>query len=140
MLKAVEMLLRQLVEGRAVVEVEYSRSVGERGNLAAQQLLANVFAPCPASWRGIGEIPESGLAIRPAYAAHDAAVAFGLKFAPAQIVAGCRCGDVLRGMIEPGQCPLFNRACTPSNPFGPCMVSSEGVCAAHFKYEKRVAA
>jgi hydrogenase expression/formation protein HypD len=140
MLKATEMLLAQVVEGRAAVEVEYSRSVTERGNPAAQQLLAEVFEECDAGWRGIGNIPRSGLAIREKYAAFDAAKVFGVKFEPATPHPGCRCGDVLRGVITPLDCKLFATACTPTNPFGPCMVSSEGTCAAYFKYERRAAA
>jgi hydrogenase expression/formation protein HypD len=140
MLKAVEMLLEQLAGGRATVEVEYRRAVTERGNAAAQKLLAEVFEECDAGWRGIGNIPGSGLAIRNKYAALDAVKALGVKFAPATPHPGCRCGDVLRGVIAPPECKLFGKACTPINPFGPCMVSSEGTCAAYYKYEARGAA
>jgi hydrogenase expression/formation protein HypD len=140
MLKAIAMLLQQLVDGRAEVEIEYSRSVGERGNVAAQNLLAEVFEPCAAGWRGIGTIPGSGLAIRSPFAAHDAERLFGLTFTPAQPHPGCRCGEVLRGVITPLDCRLFGRVCSPSNPVGPCMVSSEGTCAAYSKYERRAAA
>ena len=140
MLKSVAMLLRQIADRRAAVEIEYSRSVSERGNVTAQKIMAEVFAPCNASWRGIGTIPGSGLAIRGAYAACDAAKALAVTFAPARIQPGCRCGDVLRGSITPLDCKLFGKACTPSNPFGPCMVSSEGTCAVYFKYERRTVA
>jgi hydrogenase expression/formation protein HypD len=122
------------------VEVEYSRSVTEHGNAAAQQLMREVFEESDASWRGIGTIPRSGLAIRPKYGRFDATKALHVQFAAAKPHTGCRCGDVLRGVITPLDCKLFGRACSPVNPLGPCMVSSEGTCAAYYKYEKRVAA
>ena len=139
MLKATEMLLAQIAAGRSEVEIEYSRSVNDRGNVAAQKLMAEVFEECDAGWRGIGNIPGSGLAIRATYAPFDAAKALAVKFEPARPHPGCRCGDVLRGMITPPECKLFAAACTPTNPFGPCMVSSEGTCAAWFKYGNRKA-
>lgn len=140
MLKTIAMLLTQIVEGRAEVEVEYSRSVDAHGNVAAQKLMAEVFEPCAAAWRGIGNIPGSGLAIRPQYERYDAARVLNVAFPPARVHPGCRCGDVLRGIITPLECNLFGKACSPLNPFGPCMVSSEGVCAAYYKYERRAAA
>jgi hydrogenase expression/formation protein HypD len=140
MLNTIAMLLAQIAEGRATVEVEYSRSVTEHGNAAAQQLMREVFEESDASWRGIGTIPRSGLAIRPKYGRFDATKALHVQFAAAKPHAGCRCGDVLRGVITPLDCKLFGRACSPVNPLGPCMVSSEGTCAAYYKYEKRVAA
>lgn len=140
LMTSVSRLLQQLVDGRAEVENEYSRSVTETGNLAAQQLLAEVFEPGDAVWRGIGTIAGSGLAIRPAYARYDAARALDVKFTPARVNPACQCGAVLRGMATPLDCRLFGRACSPLHPVGPCMVSSEGVCAAYYKYEKRAAA
>jgi len=140
MLKAAEMLLAQIADGRAEVEIEYSRSVNDRGNVAAQKLMAEVFEECDAGWRGIGNIPRSGLTIRAKYAAFDAVPSLGVQFEPARPHPGCRCGDVLRGVITPLDCKLFGKACTPTEPFGPCMVSSEGTCAAYFKYGKRAAA
>jgi hydrogenase expression/formation protein HypD len=140
MLRTVAMLLRQLVEGRAAVEIEYSRSVTERGNVAAQQWMQEVFAECDAAWRGLGTIPRSGLAIRRSYGRFDAACVFGLQPRASRVVRGCVCGDVLRGAVVPTQCRLFGKACTPQHPIGPCMVSSEGSCAAHYKYELRAAA
>ncbi|NQU11842.1 hydrogenase formation protein HypD [bacterium] len=134
MLKAVVMLLQQVCAGRAAVEVAYTRSVTEHGNRAAQQLLAEVFEPCDTAWRGLGVIPGSGLAIRAAYAACDAAVKHTVTFPPSRPHPGCRCGDVLRGVIEPTECGLFQRVCTPLAPVGPCMVSNEGTCAAYYKY------
>jgi hydrogenase expression/formation protein HypD len=139
-LKSVEMLLAQVVAGRAAVEVEYSRSVTEKGNRAAQRLIAEVFEECDATWRGLGVIPRSGLAIRPAFAQHDAAKLHGVTFAQARVNPACECGNVLRGICTPLECRLFGRGCTPSNPIGPCMVSSEGACAAYFKYARQEAA
>jgi hydrogenase expression/formation protein HypD len=139
-MKGVTMLLEQIRDGRAAVEIEYSRSVGISGNTAAQRLLADVFEPCDVSWRGIGVIAGSGLAIRPQFARYDAATALGVQFREARVNPACKCGDVLRGVCSPLDCRLFGRGCTPSNPVGPCMVSSEGTCAAYFKYEGRKAA
>ena len=139
MLKAVAMLLQQRIDGRATVEVEYSRSVTERGNTAAQELIHEVFEPCDVNWRGLGTIPQSGLAIRVKYGRFDAARVLNVQFGEAQVPAGCHCGEVLRGVLTPLECRLFGRVCSPMNPIGPCMVSSEGVCAAYYKYEKRAA-
>jgi hydrogenase expression/formation protein HypD len=99
-----------------------------------------VFEECDSSWRGIGTIPKSGLAVRAKYAAFDAARVFDLKFCEAHINPLCVCGNILRGTATPLDCKLFGRACTPTNPIGPCMVSSEGTCAAYYKYEGRLAA
>ncbi len=140
MLKSLTMLLQQLLEQRAEVEVEYSRSVSEQGNAAALKLMHEVFVPQDANWRGIGLIPGSGLGIRPEYARFDAAKALNIKWGKANVPPGCRCGEVLRGLQTPLECKLFGHVCTPLNPIGPCMVSSEGVCAAYYKYERRVAA
>ncbi|HUJ11046.1 MAG TPA: hydrogenase formation protein HypD [Verrucomicrobiae bacterium] len=134
-MKSIAMLLSQLADGRAEVEIEYSRSVTEHGNKTAQRLVEDVFEPCDASWRGIGAIPGSGLAIRETYAQYDAAKALGVKFTEAHVNPLCRCGGVLRGVSTPLDCRLFGGACTPAHPVGPCMVSTEGTCAAYYKYE-----
>jgi hydrogenase expression/formation protein HypD len=139
-LKAIAMLLTQIAAGRAAVEVEYSRSVTEQGNRAAQRLIAEVFEECDATWRGIGVIPRSGLAIRAAFAQHDAAKVHDVTFALARVNPACVCGSVLRGICTPLECRLFGRGCTPANPIGPCMVSSEGTCAAYYKYGRQEAA
>lgn len=139
-MKSVAMLLGQLAEGRATVEIEYSRSVTEDGNRLAQQLIAEVFEECDAVWRGIGIIPGSGLAIRPQFARWDAGKVFAVRFRESRPHPGCRCGDVLRGVLTPPDCKLFATVCTPSNPVGPCMVSSEGACAASYRYERKVLA
>jgi hydrogenase expression/formation protein HypD len=129
-----------VADGRAVVETQYTRSVSEQGNLAAQHLVDQVFVPCDASWRGLGTIVGSGLAIRPEYRAFDAAHRPGVTMGVARTNPACRCGDILRGLVVPTECRCFAKACTPLNPLGPCMVSSEGTCAAYYKYERRVAA
>ncbi len=123
----------------AVAEVHnsYSRGVRAEGNRAALALMAQVFEPGPAEWRGLGTLPASGLQLRAAYRTFDAASLLaesGLDHIAAREPAGCRCGDVLRGVLAPESCPLFRRVCTPEQPVGPCMVSSEGSCAAHYRY------
>ena len=133
-LRGIEMLLCQLAEGRSEVEIEYSRAVRREGNRRAQELLAEVFRPVDARWRGLGEIPSSGLALREEFGEFDATKRFLVKVAPAAEPPGCRCGEVLRGAIEPQECPLFGEACTPANPVGACMVSSEGACQAWHRY------
>lgn len=140
MLQSLTMLLQQVIDDRAAVEIQYSRSVTRQGNRAAQALIERVFAPRDAHWRGIGTIAGSGLAVRPAFAAQDAAAKFALTVAAGEVNPACRCGEVLRGVITPADCRLFGKACRPDHPFGPCMVSSEGTCAAWFKYERRAAA
>ena len=139
-MRCVEMLLTQIAENRATVEIQYSRSVDERGNLTAQQLIAEVFEESDAGWRGIGVIPRSGLSIRSEFARWDATKSLGVKFGNAKPHHGCHCGDVLRGVMTPSECGLFGKVCTPTNPIGPCMVSSEGACAAFYKYERKAAA
>ena len=132
----IELALRQLVEQRAEVEIQYTRSVAWEGNDKARAALADVFEEDDAEWRGLGLIPRSGLKIREAYAAQDADRVFaGLPAERSVEPAGCRCGDVLRGVIAPPECPLFRKVCTPANPVGACMVSSEGTCAAYYKYQ-----
>jgi hydrogenase expression/formation protein HypD len=139
-LRCVVMLLEQLVAGKAEVAVQYTRSVTEHGNPAAQRLLAEVFEESDAGWRGIGVIPRSGLALRAEFAGWDAVRVHHVEFRDAKPHPGCQCGEVLRGVIRPTQCKLFAKACTPANPFGPCMVSSEGACAAAYRYERKEAA
>ena len=134
--RGIEMALRQLVEGRAEVEIQYTRSVTWEGNARAREALADVFEEDDAEWRGLGMIRRSGLRIRREYAGQDADRVFSSVPEEAAVeAAGCRCGDVLRGAIKPPQCPLFGKVCTPANPVGACMVSSEGTCAAYYKYQ-----
>lgn len=133
-LQGVLMLARQVVAGEAVVEIQYRRVVRPEGNLKAQALLDEVFEPCDARWRGIGTIPGSGLRLRPEYAAFDAAVQLPVPVETPREHAGCLCGEILKGKVRPADCPLFRTVCTPEEPVGACMVSSEGTCAAEYKY------
>ncbi|OIP96420.1 hydrogenase formation protein HypD [Candidatus Wirthbacteria bacterium CG2_30_54_11] len=149
-LQGVLMLLRQVSEGRAENENEYSRVATENGNPAALALMDSLFEPVDALWRGIGMIPATGLSIRSEFAQWDAEWIFAEEIKgiveDLQIQQGsstwqamhkaCQCGEVLKGKIIPPQCPLFAKACTPQNPVGPCMVSSEGSCAAYYRFER----
>ena len=116
------------------IKNQYSRAVDDRGNPRARDILFDVFEPADALWRGIGEIPGSGLVMRDVYADWDAWKRFSLSLPDVPEIRGCKCGDVLKGRLMPDKCPLFGKACTPASPVGPCMVSTEGSCAAYFKY------
>ncbi len=133
-LQALLLLVRQRREGKAEVVNAYNRVVADAGNPKARAIMNEVFVPTDALWRGIGVIPGSGLAFSPDYAAFDAFTALDMTLPEVPPLPGCRCGDVLKGKLRPDQCPLFKKACTPATPVGPCMVSSEGSCAAYFKY------
>ncbi len=138
LLLGIESILRQLKAGKATVDNVYTRAVRRPANPRAQALLAEVFAPEDASWRGLGVIPGSGVRIREAYARFDARARFPQvweRLSPPPPSA-CRCGEVLRGVRRPGECSLFGGGCTPAQPLGPCMVSSEGACAAAYRYER----
>ena len=134
MLQGVAMLARQVGAGEAKVEIQYSRIVKKEGNAKARAILYEVFEPCDARWRGIGVIPGSGLGIREEYAAFDAARQLPVIVEEPREHQGCLCGEILKGKVTPKECPLFRTACTPENPVGACMVSSEGTCAAEYKY------
>ena len=136
-LQAIAMLVEMGEEGRPDVGNAYGRSVHPMGNQVAQRTMARVFDLGPATWRGLGLVPESGLHLRPEYARFDARRAFVLDIEPPREHPGCRCGDVLRGVMVPPECPLFAKACTPAHPVGPCMVSAEGACAAYYQYGER---
>ena len=134
-MQAILMLVRQVNEGRAEVDNEFTRAVTEEGNLKAQALMADVFALRESfEWRGLGVLPHSALGIHPRYAAFDAEARFGLAYAPVADHRACECGPILRGVKAPLDCKLFGTACTPETPMGACMVSSEGACAAHYTY------
>ena len=129
------MCARQLEEGRAEVENAYARSVERDGNRPAQTIINQVFEPCDRPWRGIGMIPQSGYRLRPAYARYDAESRFPEVQAIATEESGiCISGLVLQGLKKPNECPAFGRECTPQNPLGATMVSSEGACAAYYRY------
>ena len=135
-LEGIEMLARMVVEGKPRIENAYLRGVSADGNRVARELATQVFEPCDATWRGLGKLPQSGLRIRQEFARFDASRRFDVAIEPTVEPRGCRCGDVLRGRIAPTGCPLFGTACTPEHPVGPCMVSSEGSCAAYFRYRE----
>jgi hydrogenase expression/formation protein HypD len=134
------MLVKQLAEGRVEIENEYDRVVTRSGNLKARAVMDEVFNPCDTVWRGLGVIAKSGLALRDNFKNYSAIERFGIDVAAYENTTedkGCACAEVLTGIINPSECPLFASACTPESPAGPCMVSSEGACAAWFKYERK---
>lgn len=134
-MQAVLMLVRQVNEGRAEVENEFTRAVDRHGNLSAQALMDDVFEHRPSfEWRGLGEVPDSAVKIRPAYERFDAEARFELAYQPVADNKACECGAILRGVKKPADCKIFGTVCTPENPVGSCMVSSEGACAAHYSY------
>ncbi len=135
-LDAVRLLVNQIETGAPALENAYVRAVTPEGNAKARQLLADVFTPVDTAWRGMGMIPGSGLAIREEYAAHDAQKVLEIPLEPASEPKGCRCGQVITGQMTPPECPLYRKTCTPMNPVGPCMVSSEGTCAAYYRYHR----
>lgn len=131
---AVYKLLLQLRDQRPALENEYIRAVSAGGNAAAMTMIHSVLQDADASWRGLGNIPGSGYQLREAYRAHDAAARFDFHADTCRHRSPCRCGDVICGTAEPGDCPLFGTDCTPDDPVGPCMVSGEGACAAAYHY------
>lgn len=137
MIMAIEMILNQLAFGRNEVQNEYHRSVRAEGNPEAQRLIAATFDPIDVEWRGLGVVPMSGLKLKEAFRSHDAMFHYSyIKVHATVNRPDCLCGEVLRGSVLPADCPLFGRECTPSMPFGACMVSSEGTCAAYYKYSR----
>ncbi len=134
-MQAILMLIRQVNEGRGEVENEFTRAVTRTGNLKAQDIVNAVLEIRPSfEWRGLGSIEKSALAIRQEYAAFDAETRFDLTYRAVPDHKGCDCGAILRGVKAPRDCKLFGTVCTPENPIGSCMVSSEGACAAHYTY------
>jgi hydrogenase expression/formation protein HypD len=134
LLQSVSMLVAQIEKGESKVEIAYRRGVRPEGNRQALKLMEQVFESCPADWRGIGEVADSGLRLRKEYQRFDAELAFDIDAGPTYEPKGCICGDILRGVKRPVDCQLFGRACPPENPVGPCMVSSEGSCSAYYVY------
>ena len=134
-LQALYLFVTMRNEGRIEVVNAYKRVVSDGGNPKAVSIMNEVFRPTDALWRGIGLIPGSGLAMRDEYEAFDAMRVFGMSLRDVPEIKGCRCGDVLKGKMSPDRCPLFGKACTPASPVGPCMVSTEGSCAAYYKYK-----
>ena len=134
-LQAIYMLAKQIESQMVAVEIAYQRGVSFEGNANAQQVMHRVFETCDAQWRGLGCIAESGLKFRAEYGRFDGEKKFGMPVASASEPRGCSCGDILMGIKSPPQCTLYARTCTPAHPVGPCMVSTEGTCAAYYKYE-----
>lgn len=135
-LLAVAMLVEQIATGAPALTNAYPRAVSEAGNPKALEVMASVFEPSDAAWRGIGVIPGSGLAIRESFAEHDAARQIPVTVPASREPAGCDCGAILKGIKTPPECRLFRKACTPMDPVGPCMVSSEGTCAAYYRFHR----
>ena len=133
-LHCVNMLVSQIESRQSKVEIAYRRGVRPEGNQEAMRLMERVFEPCSADWRGIGEIPNSGLRLRKEYQQFDAELTFDIEPGPIYEPSGCICGEILRGVKFPIDCRLFGKACTPEYPVGPSMVSSEGSCSAYYLY------
>ena len=135
-LQGIYMTIRQLEEGRAEVDNQYTRAVARDGNRPAMELIRDVFEVVPRKWRGVGEIPASGLGLKPKYAAFDAEKRFGLAHRVVEESSVCISGSVLQGVKKPHECPAFGVACTPEHPLGATMVSTEGTCAAYYRYRR----
>lgn len=133
-LLALCMLAEQLAAGKPEVANAYPRAVNANGNPRARELMETVFRPQDALWRGMGLIPDSGLGVRKEFSRFDAMTKLGLELPVVPPLRGCRCGEVLKGLARPPDCPMFGKKCTPASPVGPCMVSTEGSCAAWHKY------
>jgi len=133
-LQAILILVEQIESGAPQLTNGYRRAVTFEGNVKAQKIMQDVFEIVDVKWRGIGTIPESGLKIRKEFAAFDAQKEFAIIVPESKEPKGCVCGEILTGIKNPTECPLYQKACTPMNPVGPCMVSSEGTCAAYYRY------
>lgn len=136
LIKGIELLIDMVLKKKYSVEIEYKRAVTDKGNIQAQRIMNEVFENIDSEWRGLGMIKKSGFGIREKYADFDARRVFLIDIPrrPAKTNKLCRCGEVLQGIITPEKCRLFRKVCTPINPVGPCMVSTEGTCAAHYRY------
>jgi len=136
-LEGVYMCIKQLEEGRSEVENQYIRCVRQEGNLRARQIIEEVFEVVPRVWRGLGTIEQSGLGLKPEFSQFDAQKRFSLASGQEEKSNGCISGLILQGVKKPGECPLYSTQCTPENPLGAPMVSSEGACAAYYRYRRR---
>ncbi len=135
LVQGIYMILKQIKRNEGKVEIQYKRVVKEEGNEKAIRIINEVFEPVDSEWRGLGTIPESGLKIKETYSDFDAEKVFPVEIDKSLENPACRCGDVLKGVADPEDCPLFRMVCTPENPVGACMVSSEGTCSAWYKYK-----
>jgi hydrogenase expression/formation protein HypD len=133
-LQAISRLTEMIESQTPDLENAYPRAVSDKGNPRARQILSDIFEPTGACWRAIGNIPLSGLKIRDEFAVHDALKQFDIPATDPKIPPGCACGEILIGKKNPPECKLFRKVCTPIDPIGPCMVSTEGTCAAYYKY------
>ena len=133
-LQAIKMILIQIAQKKSKIEIEYKSVVKEEGNTVAINQIHEVFEVEDSMWRGLGSIPKSGLKLKPYFSEFDAKLKFPIKKLYSREPKGCECGNVLKGIKKPGECKLFAKSCTPDNPIGPCMVSSEGTCAAYYKF------
>jgi hydrogenase expression/formation protein HypD len=133
-MEGLAMLTEAVADGKNESAIQYTRAVTPEGNVRARDVMFRAFRECDADWRGIGVIPGSGLCLRDEFESLDAVKRFSLPDPPEVELKGCRCGEVLKGLIDPSECTLFGKACTPASPVGPCMVSSEGSCAARYRY------
>jgi hydrogenase expression/formation protein HypD len=135
MLLSILMILKQMNDKEFKVENEYARAVKKKGNVVAQRIMDEVFEKCEKGWRGIGIIPNSGLRLKKKFAKFDARKKFGMKINKSRdIKPGCKCGEIIKGKAEPGDCPYYGKACTPGKPIGACMVSVEGACYINYTY------
>jgi hydrogenase expression/formation protein HypD len=135
LIQGIYMCVKQLEEGRHEVENQYARSVKKEGNIHAKQLMKKIFQVVPRKWRGIGEIPQSGLGLRPEYDQFDAEKKFSVEKIEVKESPQCISGEILQGYKKPVECPAFGNDCTPEHPLGATMVSSEGACAAYYRYK-----
>jgi len=133
-LQAILLLIQQNEAGTPALENAYPRAVSDEGNVKAKMIMNQVFEVCNASWRGIGKIVSSGMSLKKEYQKFDAAIKFGMDMPEVPEPKGCGCGEILMGLKTPDECALYKKKCTPMNPVGPCMVSSEGSCAAFYRY------
>jgi hydrogenase expression/formation protein HypD len=133
-LQAIALLVEMIENRRPGLDNVYTRAVTSQGNPKAQEIMTEVFEPADVCWRGIGTIPQSGLKIREQFTAHDAQRLFDVQVADAQLPQGCACGEILIGTKTPPECALYKKVCTPMDPVGACMVSTEGTCAAYYRY------
>ncbi|MCX8027352.1 MAG: hydrogenase formation protein HypD [Thermodesulfovibrionales bacterium] len=133
-LLGITMILKQIIDNKPTVDIQYKRSVKPEGNIKAIEFMNNTFSVCDSNWRGIGVLPQSGLKLNEKWAHRDSEKVFDIKVQSKPEPKGCQCGLILRGIKTPPECPLFAKFCTPEHPVGACMVSSEGSCSAYYKY------
>jgi hydrogenase expression/formation protein HypD len=135
LMQSILMLVRQKEQGDPKVEIQYKRAVKSEGNIKAQKIVAEVFEPADDWWRGLGVLKNSGLKLKSKYAYMDAEKVIPVEVEETRQDKGCICGEILKGLKSPGDCKLFGKACTPSDPVGACMVSNEGACHAWYRYK-----